>query len=274
MRLCKTYEFDYGIRGIKLGWSIAGPPLMTVYCYVFDNIMIDTGLSHMEEEAVNIAKENKVEQIFLTHHHEDHSGNAAAISKALEADVYGHNFAAEILQNPRDIHPYRKYVWGKAAKLSVKDFPGNIQTPLGRIIPVLTPGHAMDHTAFFIPEKGILFSGDLYLADRIKFFKSNEDLGIQIESLKKVLDLDFDTLLCGHYPRQENGKKHIKNKLEFLENFYGNIVELWKKGLAEKQIFKRMKLKEARFTKYFTLGNVSMINGVRSAVSHYERQVQ
>jgi hypothetical protein len=91
--------------------------------------------------------------------------------------------------------------------------------------------------------------------------------------LKKVINLDFNTLLCGHYPRQKNGRKHIQSKLEFLENLYGNIVHLWKKGLPEKQIFNQLKLKEAWFTKYFCFGNVSMMNGVRSAIRHYESQI-
>jgi hypothetical protein len=57
MRFCNTYEFESRIQGIKLGWSLAGPPLMTVYCFILDNIMIDTGLSHMAKEVAGIAKE-------------------------------------------------------------------------------------------------------------------------------------------------------------------------------------------------------------------------
>jgi glyoxylase-like metal-dependent hydrolase (beta-lactamase superfamily II) len=44
------------------------------------------------------------------------------------------------------------------------------------MIPVHTPGHAKDHTVFFLPEKGVLFSGDLYLADHIKFFRSDKNM--------------------------------------------------------------------------------------------------
>jgi glyoxylase-like metal-dependent hydrolase (beta-lactamase superfamily II) len=248
MRFCKTYEFEFGIQGIKLGWSLAGPPLMTVYCFIFDNIMIDTGLSHMEKEVAGIAQENKIDRIYLTHHHEDHSGNAAHMNKSIGADVYGHRLAAEKLTKPYAILPYQKYVWGRTTPVGVKRFPQTIETPSGKMIPVHTPGHAKDHTVFFLPEKGVLFSGDLYLADRIKFFRSDENMGIQIESLKKVISLVFNTLLCGHNPRQKNGRKHIQSKLEFLENLYGNIVHLWKKGVPEKQIFNQLKLKEFQLT--------------------------
>ncbi len=56
----------------------------------------------------------------------------------------------------------------------------------------------------------------------------------------------------------------------FLEELYGSIIVLWEKGYSEKQIFKALNLKEDYMIKYFCFGNVSMINGVRSAVRHYE----
>ncbi len=272
MRFCKTYHFDNDILGIRLGWSAVGPPLMTVYCYIFDGIMIDTGLSLMKKEVLNIARSNGVKQIFLTHHHEDHSGNAAAIRHALRADVYGHALTVKKLETPYPILPYQKCIWGKTTPLPVNAFPDKIDTPLGKILPIHTPGHAKDHTVFFLPEQGILFSGDLYLGDRIRYFRSDEDIGTEIESLKTVAELDFDHLLCAHNPKHKKGKEHILAKLEFLENFYGNIIGLRQKGLSEKQIFNHLKLKEAHFIKWFCFGNVCMFNGVKSVIRHHEQQ--
>ena len=78
------------------------------------------------------------------------------------------------------------------------------------------------------------------------------------------------TLLCCHHPKLEHGKKHIEKKLGFIEELYGSIILLWEKGISEKQIFKILNLKEDYRIKYFCFGNVSMINGVRSAIRHYE----
>lgn len=270
MRSCKEYQFDNGIRGFKLGWSVAGPPLMSVYFYLFDNIMVDTGQPHMRREVVSIASNNRVKKIFLTHHHEDHSGNAASIKSLLGAEVTGHHLSREKLKEHYSILPYQKYVWGATTPVELGHLPAEIDTRLGKIVPIHTPGHSKDHTVFFMPERGILFSGDLYLGDRIKFFRSDEDMGGQIDSLKKLTSLNFETLLCAHNPRQKNGKVHIQSKLDFLENLYGSIIDLWEKGFPEKEVFKSMRLKEAYFIKYLCFGNVSMINGVRSAVRHYK----
>jgi glyoxylase-like metal-dependent hydrolase (beta-lactamase superfamily II) len=270
MRVCKSYEFDHGIRGFKLGWSLAGPPLMTVYCYIFDRIMIDSGQSHMEKEALALARENQVEHLFLTHHHEDHSGNGARIKSHLGVQVFGHPLTGEKLKKPYRILPYQKYVWGKTTPLALSPFPEPMETSSGKMVSLHTPGHARDHVVYFLPEKGVVFSGDLYLGDRIRYFRADEDMGTQIASLKKVLKLDFSILLCSHNPRLQNGRRHIRSKLDFLENLYGNIIEEWKKGIPEKEIFKILGLKEAYFIKYFCFGNVSMGNGVRSAIRHYE----
>ena len=269
MRLYKTYDFR-GIKGFKLGWSLFGQPMMTVYCYVFDDLMIDTGQSHMAKEALKIAGDYKIKRIFLTHHHEDHSGNAAAIKKAVGADVYGHPITIKKMFVPLKIRHYQTYIWGKATPLTMEPFPQRIRTALGDLEPVYTPGHFKDHTSYFLKDAGVLFSGDLYLADKIKFFRSDEDMGIHIDSLKKILKLDFQTLLCSHHPKPEHGKRRIEKKLEFLEELHGNIIVLWKKGFSEKRIFKALDLKEDYRIKYFCFGNVSMINGVRSAVRHYE----
>ncbi len=269
MRVYKSYNFK-GIKGFKLGWSMFGPPMMIVYCYAFDDLMVDTGQSHMQKQVIEIAENNNIKRIFLTHHHEDHSGNAAAIKKLLGVQVFGHPLTKEKMKTKFSILPYQKYVWGNTTPLKLKILPEKIETGFGDMTSVHTPGHSKDHTVYLLKESGVLFSGDLYLADKIKFFRSDENMGIQIESLKKVLKLPFDTLLCNHYPKLKHGKKRIKMKLGFLEDLYGNIVILWEKGYSEKQIFKELKLNEDYFTKYFCFGNVSMINGVRSAVRHHK----
>jgi len=58
--------------------------------------------------------------------------------------------------------------------LEMELFPEKIESVLGEMVPVHTPGHAKDHTIYFLQDAGVLFSGDLYLADKIKFFRSDE----------------------------------------------------------------------------------------------------
>lgn len=268
VRLCRTYQFG-NIDAYRLGWSLAGPPMMTTHFFTLGNVMIDTGQAHMEKEAIGIAEQKKIRKVFLTHHHEDHTGNAAAVKTVLDAEVFGHELTIKKMARRFNILPYQKYVWGKSTPLEIAPIPEIIDTELGEMTAIHTPGHSKDHTAYFIADTGILFSGDLYLSDRIKYFRADEDMGSQIGSLKNILHLDFDMLLCSHFPKLKNGKTHIRNKLQFLEELYGNIIDSWEKGYPEKQILKKLGLKEQYFVKYFCFGNVSMLNGIRSAIRYH-----
>lgn len=270
MRVCKEYQFDK-IKGFELGWSLVGPPLMTTHCYTLGDLMVDTGQAHMQKQVMEIAQNAGVRRVVLTHHHEDHSGNAAVIKYEMGAIVYGHELTAKKMATRFNIFPYQKYVWGKSTPLQIDPLPDEIETRAGVLIPVHTPGHSKDHMVYYLKDEGVLFTGDIYLADRIKFFRADEDMGSQITSLKKLMALDFDTILCCHFPKRKNGKQHIQKKLMFLEDLYGSIIQLWEQGFNQKQIFNALNLKEARFVQYFCFGNVSMINGVRSAIRHYEK---
>ncbi len=268
MRFIEKHNFDQ-IQAYQLGWSLLGPPVMTVYCYVFGDVMLDTAQAHMKKEVLEIARAHRIQSVYLTHYHEDHSGNACAIKKEMNAHIYGHPITKIKLSVAFKILPYQNYIWGKATPSNIKIVPQRIETILGEMTPVHTPGHSEDHTVYFIKDAGILFSGDIYLADKIKYFRADENMGSQIASLKKILSLDFHTLLCSHCPKREAGKEHLKRKLDFLENLYGNIIVLWEKGMSGKQIFHALNLKEHYFAKYFCFGDVSMMNGVRSAIRHY-----
>ncbi len=272
MRYVKTYNFGPGIKGYCMGWSPAGAPMMTAFFYAFDDILIDTGLAHMGKEALLAAHKQKSSRIFLTHHHEDHSGNAARIREQTGARVYGHSQAAEKLKTAYPIFFYQKYIWGRTTPVAVLPLPRHIDSRLGSMVPVSMPGHSRDHMVYFLPDQGVVFSGDLYLGDRIRYFRKDEDVGAQINSLKKLLEYDFDILLCGHHPKKSRGRDHIKTKLQFLEDLYGGVTALYDKGWRGKEIFRRLGLKEDYFIKAFCCANVSMFNGVLSCIRHYRSE--
>jgi hypothetical protein len=61
-------------------------------------------------------------------------------------------------------------------------------------------------------------------------------------------------------------KQKIRNKLQFLEDLYGNARKLAEKGYSEKAVIKALDPKNDRGVKWLTMGNVSFANMVRSAL--------
>ena len=119
MNLVKKSTFGE-VEAIRLGFGPIGPPLMSVFLYVVDGLVIDTGQHNMQKVVVELLKAKKLDQILLTHHHEDHSGNASVLSNRHQISVTGHPLTAEKLRYGFNILPYQRYVWGKVYEVSNK----------------------------------------------------------------------------------------------------------------------------------------------------------
>lgn len=254
------------VEMFELGFSYFGNPLMYVYFYFIDGVVIDTGQRHTRNSVLDLLDGRKISFVLLTHHHEDHSGNASIIKKRFQVDVYSHPLGIAKLEKGFNIMCYQRYVWGRGEPVICRPIPSKISTNRFNLIPIHTPGHSKDHTVFYVPDRGYLFSGDLYLGDKIKYFRSDQWICQEIDSLREVLRYDFDVLFCGHRPRLKNGKKHIRAKLDFLENLYGEISYYIDRGYSEKEVMQKTKLKEVLPVKIFTQGNVSAKNIVRSVI--------
>lgn len=265
MRIVRRHTFG-DVEGYELGRSIVGEPFMNVLFYRVGDLLIDGGQSRMRREALQLAMEKPFSRLLLTHHHEDHSGNAAAISRAAGVPVLGHPLCAEKLKTRFSILPYQRLVWGKPQPVEVDPLPDLVEGDGVALTPVHTPGHSKDLTIFWDRERGVIFSGDLYLGERIKFFRSDERIADQIRSLRGVLELDFDTILCAHRPVRNNGKQRLRNKLQFLEELVGQVDTLQRQGLGLREIKKALPHDEVWRVVALTFGNVSFGHMVRSAL--------
>ncbi len=270
MHICRVHTFADGeVTGFELGYGPVGSPLMNTYFYLVDGLLIDTGQSNMRKSCLQLLQDKQINCVLLTHHHEDHSGNALALQKSRNLPVYGHPLTAEKLRKGFRILPYQRYTWGKADPLEIEVLPPQKETERFCFIPVHTPGHSKDHTVFLEKEMGWLFSGDLFMGSRIRYFRADEDMKGTIESLQRVLSLDFEAVFCSMSPQPINGKEMLRKKLNYLEEFYREVGKLYKEGYDEKGIIRHLG-EEAKLVKFITCGNVSRANMVRSALRSWK----
>ncbi|GIV38743.1 MAG: hypothetical protein KatS3mg033_0543 [Thermonema sp.] len=258
----------------EFGFSLIGPPFLTVHLFYVDGVLIDTAQSNAERLVLRTLRPYHIEQVLLTHWHEDHTGNLVAIYKQHRPQaIYAHPLTARIVRKGFSILPYEYLMLGNTTpfKKEILPLPDKIQSRRLTFVPVYTPGHSEDHTAYYVPERGWLFSGDLFVAEQIKFFRHSEDIALQIESLRKVARLDFDTLFCAHNPRLTDGKEAVLHKLQYLEDFYGKVAAWYHQGLDEKEIMRRLPLEESIFIRLMTFGDVGLVYMIRSVIRN-ERQ--
>jgi glyoxylase-like metal-dependent hydrolase (beta-lactamase superfamily II) len=222
---------------------------------------------------LKVAKQHDINKIILTHHHEDHTGNVAFLMNELNIDAYAHPTAVKIMGKGYRMSPLAKLMNGSVEKAVLKPISteDRIQTAHYTLEPIYTPGHCDDHYCYYERNKGWLFSGDLYVADKIKYFANYESLLTQIESIKKLVALDFDTLFCSHNPKTHGGKQRLQNKLQFFEDFAGTVTQYYEQGHNARQIFALMGMKENYLNKYITLGGFCAENMVHSVVKDLKK---
>jgi glyoxylase-like metal-dependent hydrolase (beta-lactamase superfamily II) len=136
---------------------------------------------------------------------------------------------------------------------------------------IKTPGHSKDHQCFYVRNEGWLFSGDAFVAERIKYFRREENVYDQIISLRKLVQLDFEFLLCAHFPRKTNAKKALDDKLDYFSNVYSEVEHLWQQGLNSKEIMSKLSIREKKFIKYATFQDVSAEHLIKSAIASIKR---
>ena len=252
----------------KLGSNAFGRPSMYVHSFLWDGILIDTGQSRVKNEISEALQSESIDKIILTHHHEDHSGNVEAIKKLKNIDAYGSSLCTQYMLKPKWLEPARWMTWGQHSAADIIPFSEEyIETDHYKIDIIATPGHAADQVSLYNAEKGWLFSGDIFIHDYIKVFMRDEMIDLQIASIQKLLNFDFDVLLCNHQPILSGGKKRLYNKLQFLLDFYGKIEHLHHKGLSESGIIHNLGIKESGSVFWLSFGQLSQKNMIRSTIN-------
>ena len=241
-----------------------GRELLPVYCFAVGDTLVDSGLSSAAEPMVRFARDAGIRDVLLTHHHEDHSGNAARLAD-LGVRVLASSATAPVLERGFPIRFYQRVLWGSAAPVRATPF-ATARARLGHldahVIP--TPGHCDDQVAFHVPSEGWLFSGDAFLHERVRAFRRDEDFAATIATLQRLGALDFDVLFCAHRPRLTRGREAIRAKLEWLGGIEDRVRGLHARGAAVPEIVKRLALSAIHPIFRLAFGDVSSANMVRS----------
>lgn len=271
MKLVDHFSYEE-VRGFKFGKSLFGVPKLFSHIYFVDGLLIDTGHRRMTNDIFKTVENLDVQQIFITHYHEDHSGNIARLQQHFDCPVYASFQCCEIMKAPPPISLPQKLSWGDRPafkKILPKSDFLKTENYNFQIIPI--PGHAIDMVALFEPQRKWLFSADLFVSPYIAYFLEEESMLDQIHSIRKILQLDFDILLCGHNPQLKNGKAKLEKKLQFFEDFYEKVSIAYKRGYAPNQILKQLKIKEYWMMRILSNGHLCRLNMVKSVIRDLKR---
>jgi glyoxylase-like metal-dependent hydrolase (beta-lactamase superfamily II) len=258
----------YGpLTRLRMAPTFFGKPVREVSAYAFADLLIDTGPSATAERLVEWCRGGPVRRVLLTHHHEDHIGGAAALQEELRVPILGPAGAVPIFAEGLRMPLYRRIVWrGQPRTFRAEPLGETVEGPGYRLRVIPTPGHAFSHVCFFEEGRRWLFSGDLYVHDRVKLLRRIEDVWRHIDSLKRVLALEPELLICDHAGVLEHARERLRRKIQYWEDLAGQARTLREQGLPVKAITRRLLGREVLLT-WASLGDFSKRNLIRGLLA-------
>lgn len=210
----------------------------------------------------------RVVAIINTHVHADHHfGNEVFVREFHDAEIIAHEKFVEYLttwarESGRDVSrdlpvrlmsrfPHlRKYLERVHVVLPTRLLRGDTTLEFGGVeIKVLhMPGHTDDQLVVYVPEERVLFASDtVYTSlDVPTLFMGDPDTWI--ESLRRMLALDFDVLLPGHGPIPSDPRAEINRHIRVLREVEREVIEALKSSgeLSFKELEARVSLVRGR----------------------------
>src|ERR1700687_3442595 len=147
---------------------------------------------------------NELERIVLTHAPVDHlRGVKQGTEKCGEM---------EVLKMPWAGHD------APAGEISAIGHDAVVHTEGATLRAVFTPGHAPDHLCYYLEEERALFTGDVVLGAGTTVIPDDTgDLGQYMDSLRRLLELDLETIYPAHGPVIRNPKEKIREYIAHRE---------------------------------------------------------
>jgi glyoxylase-like metal-dependent hydrolase (beta-lactamase superfamily II) len=241
-----------------------GIPLFKVNAFFVDGLLIDTGFILGRNRFLKLLDTLHPDIVVNTHHHEDHTGNNFWIKKKYGLLPLAHPKTFSYLQDPSQWIPwYRRLVWGCPPPSATGELDSKIQTKKFQFMVIPTPGHSDDHLCLFEPNEGWLFSGDLFISERVKYMRKDEDVFSLLDSLKRVVALKPKKMFCSFSGTIENPEGAIHQKIDYLENLKNEVEKGVQRGLPTREIQRRLLGRGDRFS-LISSGHVSKQNLINS----------
>jgi glyoxylase-like metal-dependent hydrolase (beta-lactamase superfamily II) len=250
------------VTRLDLARTLAGRGRYWTTAYLIDDMLVDSGCARSAAELVAALNDTPLSRIVNTHTHEDHIGANGPLQRQHNGlEILAHPLGLPVLADPcgtQPLQPYRRFMWGWPEPSQGKPIPdgGVIETANYCFQALYTPGHSSDHLCLYEPERGWLFSGDLYVGGRDRALRADYDIWQIIASLKRVAALPLNLMFPGSARVRENPTQALGDKITYLEELGAAVLTLDRKGWGVSAIVRAL-CGGPLFLEFFTLGHFS-----------------
>lgn len=262
------------VIAIRMARRFLGKPLYWCAAYWVDGLLIDSGPAGTAHELLRVLAQAPVEQIAITHAHEDHIGGLAALRKRYpQARIYAPALSLPLIADPAQLKMqlYRRLVWGTPDPVDgvtpLDEVEDQIHSANYLFRAVETPGHSRDHVVYFEPRHRWVFSGDAFIGGRDRTWAREFDLFGVIGTLQTLVSLDAERLFPGSGNVRRAPTTDILDKINYLSQLAREVGRLTESGMNSAAIAAQIFPKESNFS-FWTQGHYSAIHLVDACLSY------
>lgn len=270
----ERHEVHPGVTQLRLWTRAAGDLGLVATPYRVDDVLVDTGFAHVRSVVLDALAGTEVRAVCLTHHHEDHPGNAGPIAERHGCPVYLHRAELQWTEGVGSMPAYRRLYWGRPAPYTAVEMPETLDTGRRILRRIPTPGHSATHVALFDEGDGLAFIGDLYVAPGATAVMRHEDPLEIARSLRRVAALDPSCALNGHGLALQRPARHLRDKADSIEAAAERVLEGRARGESlgsiERSLWSDGWRKDRTFT-LITAGEFRRRNFVKSVIRHQKK---
>ena len=238
-----------------------------VSAFVARGVVIDTGFPAIGREFAAWLQATRPRAVLVTHAHEDHGGNVAAVARLGVPLGVAPATIAE-LQSVKGLRLYRRYCWGQPRRVPAGLKPGEVDA--AELTMVHTPGHSVDHHVVWDAERGHLYGGDLFLGVKVRVLAPWEDPRAHAASIRSILALRPKRLFDAHRGLVMDPIGALTAKADWIEGTVAAIEKRLVEGWSHRAIAREV-LGQEPSLRFFSAGEYSHENFVATVASPRDR---
>ncbi|MHB8417659.1 MAG: MBL fold metallo-hydrolase [Myxococcales bacterium] len=225
--LAERIEFQEGVVLVPQRTPTL-PPATHTNCYLAgleEVVLVDPGSADPGELAALFetvralrAEGRRTVAVFLTHHHRDHAGGAAAVVRELGLPLWAHRQTAERVELPC------QRLVEDGEPLGLRGFP---------LTALHCPGHTRGHLVLLHEPSRAALVGDLVSSlSTIVIDPPEGDMADYLASLRHLLELPVGTIFPAHGPPVADGPGKLREYLEHRAAREALVLEALRAGAA------------------------------------------
>lgn len=261
----RAEAIDGGVVHIVMSRELFGKELYPAACYLVGPLLVDTGIAHLRKDLVTFLKGKPFDAIVNTHAHEDHMGANALLQATFKVPIYAHREALPVIARPGllKLLPYQKLYFGLPSPAHAEPIAEVLEAGGLRFRVHHAPGHSPDHVLLHEEERGRLFCGDAFIAGQDRVFRGSYDLAKILGTLRRILDLDPETMFTGMGAVLKRPATKVRRKIDQYEEAADKAADLFRAGLGEKEISRKLFPGDG-MVRFVTTGDFTSLKLVRA----------